>query len=127
MRLSQVVSILKIGKDTILKSLSAKGFKVDSNPNTKINAEQLEVLAKEHKSTELLNGTRRAEPPVTVAEPPRRQEEDVVLYRRDDARRPTIENKPELAPADLPKPAPEEQKSAPQNRPDRIARLNCSG
>ncbi|CAN5560829.1 hypothetical protein BH09BAC4_BH09BAC4_41290 [soil metagenome] len=110
MRLSQVAKILNKGLSSVASSLSAKGFKVEINPNTKINTEQLEVLAKEYKSTELLNGTRRAEPPVVAAEPPRRQEEDVVLYRRDDARRPIVDPKSENAPAELPKSAPVESK-----------------
>ncbi len=114
MRLSQVAKILNKGLSSVASSLSAKGFKVEINPNTKINTEQLEVLAKEYKSTELLNGTRRAEPSVAVAEPPRRQEEDVVLYRRDDARRPIVEHKPEAIPAELPNVAPLESKPAPQ-------------
>ena len=114
MRLSQVAKILNKGLSSVAGSLSAKGFKVEVNPNTKINMEQLEVLAKEYKSTELLNGTRRPESPVAIAEPPRHQEEDVVLYRRDDARRPAIENKPESVSANLPKDAPAETKPAPQ-------------
>ena len=114
MRLSQVAKILNKGLSSVASSLSAKGFKVEINPNTKINTEQLEVLAKEYKSTELLNGTRRTEPPVAVAEPPRRQEEDVVAWRRDDARRSLDENKPESIPAEVPKVAPEEPKPAPQ-------------
>ncbi|GAB3792248.1 hypothetical protein GCM10028819_02120 [Spirosoma humi] len=127
MRLSQVAKILNKGLSSVASSLSAKGFKVEINPNTKINTEQLEVLAKEYKSTELLNGTRRAEPPVAAAEPPRRQEEDVVLYRRDDARRPNGENKPDSAPADLPKPAPEEQKPAPQTAQTGLPGLKVLG
>ncbi|ADB37265.1 translation initiation factor IF-2 [Spirosoma linguale] len=127
MRLSQVAKILNKGLSSVASSLSAKGFKVEINPNTKINTEQLEVLAKEYKSTELLNGTRRAEPPVVAAEPPRRQEEDVVLYRRDDARRPIVENKPESAPADLPKPAPVESKPAPQTAQTGLPGLKVLG
>ena len=127
MRLSQVAKILNKGLSSVASSLSAKGFKVEINPNTKINTEQLEVLAKEYKSTELLNGTRRAEPPVAAAEPPRRQEEDVVLYRRDDARRPNGENKPDSAPADLPKPAPEEQKPEPQTAQTGLPGLKVVG
>ncbi|WP_405519262.1 hypothetical protein [Spirosoma sp. KNUC1025] len=114
MRLSQVAKILNKGLSSVASSLSAKGFKVEINPNTKINMEQLEVLAKEYKSTELLSGARRTEPSVAVAEPPRRQEEDVVAWRRDDARRPNVENKPDSAPAELPKVAPVEPKPAPQ-------------
>ncbi|AKD54764.1 translation initiation factor IF-2 [Spirosoma radiotolerans] len=127
MRLSQVAKILNKGLSSVASSLSAKGFKVEINPNTKINTEQLEVLAKEYKSTELLNGTRRAEPPVAAAEPPRRQEEDVVLYRRDDARRPNVENKPDSAPADLPKPTAEEQKSTPQTAQTGLPGLKVLG
>ena len=114
MRLSQVAKILNQAAARVVERLSAKGFKVDSNPNTKINTEQLEVLAKEYKAMELLNGTRRTEPSVAVAESPRPQEEDVVLYRRDDAGRPTTENKPAPTPVDIPKVDPAEAKSAPQ-------------
>ncbi|AUD04868.1 translation initiation factor IF-2 [Spirosoma pollinicola] len=127
MRLSQVAKILNKGLSSVASSLSAKGFKVEINPNTKINTEQLEVLAKEYKSTELLNGTRRAEQPVVAAEPPRRQEEDVVLYRRDDARRPIVENKPESAPADLPKPAPVESQPAVQTAQTGLPGLKVLG
>ena len=127
MRLSQVAKILNTGTSSVVSRLSAKGFKVDSNPNTKINMEQLEVLAKEYKSTELLNGARRAEPPVSVAEPPRSQEEDVVAWRRDDVRRPIVETKPEPVSADLPKPAPVEPKPAPQTAQTGLPGLKVLG
>ncbi|WP_093831414.1 translation initiation factor IF-2 [Spirosoma endophyticum] len=127
MRLSQVAKILNKGLSSVASSLSAKGFKVEINPNTKINTEQLEVLAKEYKSTELLNGTRRAEPPVVAAEPPRRQEEDVVLYRRDDARRPIVDPKSETAPAELPKSAPVESKLTPQTAQTGLPGLKVVG
>ncbi|MBD2702242.1 translation initiation factor IF-2 [Spirosoma sp. BT702] len=127
MRLSQVTSILKVGKDTILKSLSAKGFKVDNNPNTKINMEQLEVLAKEYKSTELLSGARRTEAPATVAEPPRRQEEDVVAWRREDARRPIVENKPTTAPVEPVKEVLTESKPAQQTAQTGLPGLKILG
>ncbi|WP_460913613.1 translation initiation factor IF-2 [Spirosoma areae] len=127
MRLMEVASKLKVGKDTILKSLSAKGFKVESNPNAKISSEQLEVLAKEYKNPELLSGARRAEPSVAVAEPPRRQEEDVVAWRRDDAKRPTVETKSEPTPADLAKAAPVEPKPAPQTAQTGLPGLTVVG
>lgn len=127
MRLSQVAKILNKGLSSVAGSLSAKGFKVEVNPNTKINMEQLEVLAKEYKSTELLNGARRTEPPVAVVEPPRRQEEDVVAWRRDDARRPIADTKPESAPADLPKAAPVEPKPSPQSAPTGLPGLKVVG
>jgi translation initiation factor IF-2 len=103
MRLSQVAKILNTGLSSVAKSLSAKGFKVEVNPNTKIGMDQLEVLAKEYKSTDLLNGARRSEPSVAVAEPPRRREEDVILYRRDDAGRPITDAKADAQKADAPR------------------------
>ncbi|WP_338875593.1 translation initiation factor IF-2 [Spirosoma sp. SC4-14] len=119
MRLSQVAKILNTGTSSVVNRLSAKGFKVDSNPNTKIGTELLEVLAKEYKSTELLNGARRSEPSVAVAEPPRRREDDVILYRRDDAGRPIVDAKADVPKTDTPraeapKPGPTEQKPSPQ-------------
>ncbi|GAB3948773.1 hypothetical protein GCM10028805_23950 [Spirosoma harenae] len=127
MRLSQVAKILNKGLSSVASSLSAKGFKVEINPNTKINMEQLEVLAKEYKSTELLNGARRTEQPVAVAEPPRRQEEDVVAWRRDDARRPNVETKPEPTPAELPKVPTAEPKSMPQTAQTGLPGLTIVG
>ena len=52
MRLNQVAKILNVGLSTVVSRLSAKGFKVESNPNAKINAEQLDYPSKESKSTE---------------------------------------------------------------------------
>ncbi|WP_026260747.1 translation initiation factor IF-2 [Spirosoma luteum] len=127
MRLSQVAKILNQAAARVVERLSAKGFKVDSNPNTKINTEQLEVLAKEYKATELLNGTRRPEPSVAVAESPRPQEEDVVLYRRDDAGRPTNENKPEPTPVHIPKVDPVDAKPAPQTAQTGLPGLTVVG
>lgn len=127
MRLSQVAKILNQAAARVVERLSAKGFKVDSNPNTKINTEQLEVLAKEYKAMELLNGTRRTEPSVAVAESPRPQEEDVVLYRRDDAGRPTNENKPEPTPVDIPKVDSVAPKPAPQTAQTGLPGLTVVG
>ena len=47
MRLSQVARKLNVGRSTIVDFLSAKGFEVDSSPNSKINGEQYDMLAKE--------------------------------------------------------------------------------
>ena len=130
MRLSQVAKILNKGLSSVASSLSAKGFKVEVNPNTKISIEQLEVLAKEYKSTELLNGTRRAEPSVAVAEPPRRREEDVILYRRDDAGRPIVDTKPEAPRAETSRtdaPAPVAPKPTPQTAQTGLPGLTVLG
>ncbi len=98
MRLSQVARVLHLGLPTVVSKLSAKGYKVDSNPNTKIPFEQLEVLAKEFKSSDLLNGAPKPAP-VAPAEAPRKQDDDVILYRRDDAGRRIEPAKPEPSPA----------------------------
>ncbi|GAB3717554.1 hypothetical protein GCM10027592_59730 [Spirosoma flavus] len=127
MRLSQVAKILNKGLSSVASSLSAKGFKVEVNPNTKINMEQLEVLAKEYKSTELLSGARRTEAPAAVAEPPRRQEEDVVAWRREDARRPIVENKPTTAPVEPVKQTPVEPKPAQQSAQTGLPGLKILG
>lgn len=93
MRLSQVAKVLHQGLTTVVSKLSAKGYKVDSNPNTKIPYEQLEVLAKEYKNSELLNGAPKPAP-VAPAEAPRKQDDDAPLYRRDDAGRPILPGTP---------------------------------
>jgi len=46
-RLSQVARKLNVGRSTIVDFLSAKGFEVDSSPNSKIDNEQYDMLAKE--------------------------------------------------------------------------------
>jgi len=47
MRLSQVSRKLNIGKNTIIEFLATNGFEIEDNPNYKINAEQLNLLARE--------------------------------------------------------------------------------
>jgi len=57
MRLSQAARILNRNHAAVASILAAKGYKVDNNPNTKLNAEQLEFLAKEFKAESLLGGS----------------------------------------------------------------------
>ncbi len=45
-RLSQVARKLNVGRNTILEFLSEKGFEVDANPNSKINQDQYDMLAR---------------------------------------------------------------------------------
>ncbi len=47
MRLSQVARKLNIGKNTIIEFLDSHGFKIEDNPNFKIDGEQLDLLSKE--------------------------------------------------------------------------------
>lgn len=53
MRLSQVARKLNIGKNTIIEFLDSQGFKIEDNPNFKINDEQLGLLSKEFADSEL--------------------------------------------------------------------------
>ena len=45
-RLSQVARKLNVGRNTILEYLAEKGFEVDANPNSKINQDQYDMLAR---------------------------------------------------------------------------------
>ncbi len=47
MRLGQVARKLNVGMYTIIEHLEKKGFNMDSSPNSKIDAEQYDMLAKE--------------------------------------------------------------------------------
>jgi translation initiation factor IF-2 len=80
MRLSQAARILNRSHAAVASILGAKGFKVDNNPNTKLNAEQLEFLSKEFKIDALLGGVtpKREEP----AAPQPKSEDSPVLYFR---------------------------------------------
>ncbi|MFD2203930.1 translation initiation factor IF-2 [Shivajiella indica] len=53
MRLGQVARKLNVGISTIVESLAKKGFEVENNPNSKINLDQFNMLAKEFKSSAL--------------------------------------------------------------------------
>jgi translation initiation factor IF-2 len=66
MRLSQVARILNVGISTIVDHLSASGHKVEPNPNTKINAAQIDFLAKDFNSEKLRAS---GHPPKPAAEP----------------------------------------------------------
>jgi translation initiation factor IF-2 len=81
MRLSLAAKKINVGTATIVERLSAKGFKLDSNPNTKLTFEQLQILSKEFGNPDLLKAD--APRPVEVAPEPTRRDD----ARRDDARR----------------------------------------
>lgn len=92
MRLSQVARILNVGITTIVDHLSAKGYKVESNPNTKINADQIEFLAKDFKSDELRNShapkPAASEPVIEAKDEKVKSDVDGILYFRKDAPKP---------------------------------------
>ncbi len=50
-RLSQAARKLNVGMTTITDFLAKKGFQVDSNPNSKIDNDQFNLLAKEFKAS----------------------------------------------------------------------------
>lgn len=102
MRLSQVARILNVGITTIVDHLSAKGYKVESNPNTKINADQIEFLAKDFKSNDLRASLSHKpvpamEAPVEVKEEKVKSDVEGILYFRNTPKvdeKPAVEEKP---------------------------------
>jgi translation initiation factor IF-2 len=108
MRLSQVARILNVGITTIVDHLSAKGYKVETNPNTKINSDQIEFLAKDFKSDDLRSSLSykpaQAEAPVEIKEEKVKSDVDGILYFRnsppkEEEEKPVVEEKPQPQPA----------------------------
>ncbi len=111
MRLSQAARVLNVGVPTVVSHLTAKGFKVDNNPNTKLNAEQLDFLAKDFKSDALLDGTAskkpaEAAPQVVVVNSKTKQDDDTPAWFRSSnpETTPIVAETPQVAPT---KPEPE--------------------
>ncbi len=110
MRLSQAARILNVGVPTVVSHLTAKGFKVDNNPNSKLNAEQLDFLAKDFKSDALLDGTASKKPveaaPQVVVNSKTKQDDDTPTWFRNSATEPSpsVVEVPKAAPI---KPEPE--------------------
>ncbi len=99
MRLSQVARILNVGITTIVDHLSAKGYKVESNPNTKINSDQIDFLAKDFKSTDLKSTLSYRPAPVEAPVEPKEEkvksDVDDILYFRNSPAKP-VEEKPKV-------------------------------
>ena len=94
MRLSLVAKQINVGTSTILQFLSAKGHKVDNNPNAKLNFEQLTLLANEFGANQLLETQEVVKPVEVVAEIP------VAEPMIEKVPEPIVEEKkPEPAPA----------------------------
>ena len=94
MRLSLVAKQINVGTSTILQFLSAKGHKVDNNPNAKLNFEQLTLLANEFGANQLLETQEVVKPVEVVAEIP---VADPIIEKVPE---PIVEEKkPEPAPA----------------------------
>jgi translation initiation factor IF-2 len=102
MRLSLVAKKTNIGLNTIVEHLNSKGFKVDANPNTKLNFEQLSEVAKHYKTPELLEDAPAVAAPVvepSQAEKNLAAETGIAFFREEPA-------KPAPTPAPEPTPAP---------------------
>ncbi len=86
MRLSQVARILNVGISTIVDHLSASGHKVETNPNTKINAAQIDFLAKDFNSEKLRTSGNPPKPDGEPQSEPRNDSRtsgnDEILYFR---------------------------------------------
>src|SRR3954465_8939517 len=78
MRLMQAGKNLNVGLSTIAEYLNAKGFNIESNPNSKITVEQYNMLLKEFQSSasdkkeasELTIGAKRGDSVVVKSDTP---------------------------------------------------------
>ncbi|MEY2792867.1 MAG: hypothetical protein RJA76_859, partial [Bacteroidota bacterium] len=111
MRLSLVAKQINVGTATILQFLSAKGHKVDNNPNAKLNFEQLSLLASEYGADHILENSEPVKKPIEpevivekVVETPKAEEPKVVES--------VVEAVEEVKPA-APEPKPEKTVDAP--------------
>lgn len=98
MRLSLVAKQVNVGTSTILQFLSAKGHKVDNNPNAKLNFEQLTLVAKEYGVSQILEQT----------EAPKKVVEEVIIVDAPREEKPVavVEEVPALI-VEVSVPAPE--------------------
>ena len=134
MRLSQVARKLNVGLATIVDTLEGKGHAIDSKPNTKISAEQYNILRKEfHESaldkeeaSEMTIGLKHKEDVVLkatepVAEDEPDEEEEVVKSTGHRLQGIKVVGKIDLNPkkkeAPKPAPAPSLKKEAPKPAP----------
>ncbi len=112
MRLSLVAKQINVGISTIVQYLSAKGHKVNNDPNTKLNFEQLKLLAKEYRADNLLESLQAAasapaKPVEEVATPPKKKDDDMPLYFRAGTDAPAVTAKAEDKTKEKSSPEPE--------------------
>jgi translation initiation factor IF-2 len=82
MRLSQAAKKLNVGTGSIIEILGSKGHKIDSNPNAKLSANQLEILSIELKAPEFFaefNNPSSGENPAVYED--RRKSDDILFFR----------------------------------------------
>jgi translation initiation factor IF-2 len=99
MRLSQVAKQINMGLNSIVDYLAGKGFKVDLSPNTKLNFEQLSVLAKDFGKPELIKDSAAIVPEVSEKKEIESKDADdtgILYFRTNTPAKPIIEEvKPE--------------------------------
>lgn len=108
MRLGQVARKLNVGISTLVDSLGKKGFDVENNPNSKINIEQFNMLAKEFKSSAM------EKEEASHLHIGKRHHENFTIEAESDAKE---EKKPEPTPE--PKPAPKPAPVAPASKEEK--------
>ncbi len=122
MRLSQVARKLNIGKNTIIEFLNSQGYKIEDNPNFKIDGEQLDLLSKEfadsaldkEEASSLSIGYKHSENVIINAEsdnepPANEEDEEEILIKGNQ-----YESKPEpVASEEPPQTAEEKEESEP--------------
>jgi translation initiation factor IF-2 len=82
MRLSQAAKKLNVGTGSIIEILGSKGHKIDSNPNAKLSANQLEILSIELRAPEFFaefNNPNSGESPVVQTDS--RKSDDILFFR----------------------------------------------
>ncbi len=88
MRLSAVAKQINVGLSSIVVHLATKGFKVDPSPNTKLNFEQLSVIAKDYNAPALLRSEATSIPdgPTSIEETQSKniEEETGIKYFREE-------------------------------------------
>lgn len=113
MRLGQVARKLNVGISTIVDSLAKKGFDVENNPNSKINMEQFNMLAKEFKSSAM---EKEEASHLSIG---KRHHETFTIEAESDAKEekksePAAESKPKEEAKPEPKPQQPAKKSEPE-------------
>jgi translation initiation factor IF-2 len=91
MRLNQAARLLNVGVPTVVSHLTAKGFKVDNNPNTKLNAEQLDFLAKDFKSDAFLESPAPKKPVEATPQVAKKQDDDLPTWFRGSSSEPAAQ------------------------------------
>ncbi len=96
MRLSAVAKQINVGLSSIVDHLASKGFKVDLSPNTKLNFEQLSVVAKFYNKPDLLISEAPAVPATAETTPKVSsvEEETGIKFFREE--KPQVIEKPKI-------------------------------